>query len=69
MATEKTLEVRGMDCTACENRVRTALTRLDGLIRADADRRRGRVTVRFDEVRLSEDDIEERLRTSGYEVA
>lgn len=69
MATEKTLEVRGMDCTGCEHRVRTALKRLEGLIGADADYRTGRVKVRFDEVRLSEDDITERLRSSGYEVA
>lgn len=69
MATEKTLDVRGMDCTGCENRVQTALKRLEGVIRADADYRTGRVSVRFDEGRLSEDDVKERLRAGGYQVA
>lgn len=68
MAMEKTLEVRGMDCTGCESRVRTALKRLDGVIKSDADYRTGRVSVRFDEGRVSEDDIKERLRDGGYEV-
>lgn len=68
MATGKTLDVHGMDCPGCENRVQTALTRLEGVIRVDADHRTGRVTVRFDEARLSVDDVNERIRDAGYEV-
>jgi copper chaperone CopZ len=48
--------------------VQGALARLEGLIRADADHRTGRVRVRFDEAQLSEDDVKERIRASGYEV-
>lgn len=69
MATERTLEVQGMDCTSCENRLRTALTRLEGVIRVDADHRAGRVSFRFDESRASEEDVKERIRAAGYEVA
>lgn len=69
MATEKSVDVRGMDCPACENRLRTALTRLEGVIRTDADHRTGRVNVRFDEGRVSEEDLEERILAAGYEVA
>lgn len=67
MATESTIKVTGMDCTGCENRVKTAVSRLEGVIRADADFRRGQVDVRFDPERLSEDDIKERIRAAGYE--
>ncbi|MGH2555544.1 MAG: heavy-metal-associated domain-containing protein [Actinomycetota bacterium] len=69
MATEKTLDVQGMDCTGCENRVQTALKRLEGVIKANADHRTGRVKVRFDEAHLSEEDVKERIRAGGYEVA
>lgn len=69
MTTEKSLQVGGMDCSACQNRLRTALSRLEGVIKADADHRAGRVTVRLDEARVSEDDVKERIRAAGYEVA
>ena len=69
MATEKTLEVGGMDCTGCENRVKTAVTRLEGVIKADSDHKSGRVDIRFDHDRLSEEEIKERIRAAGYEVA
>lgn len=69
MATEKSLEVRGMDCTGCENRVKTAVSRLEGVIKADANHQTDRVDIRFDHDRISEDDIKERIRAAGYEVA
>ncbi|MGH2695237.1 MAG: heavy-metal-associated domain-containing protein [Actinomycetota bacterium] len=69
MATERSLEVWGMDCTGCENRVKTAVTRLEGVIKADADHRAARVDIRFDHDRVSEDEIKERIRAAGYEVA
>lgn len=57
-----------MGCPACVGRLRTALSRLGGVISAQADHRSGRVRVRFDEGRVSEDDLRERIRTAGYEV-
>lgn len=69
MVVEKQVQVQGMDCSGCENRVRTALTRLEGVIKTEADSRSGRVGVRFDEDRVSEDDVKERIRAAGYEVA
>jgi copper chaperone CopZ len=69
MATETTFEVRGMDCTGCEDRIKTALGRLDGVIKADTEHTAAQVTVRFDEWRLSEADVKQRIRSAGYEVA
>ena len=69
MATEKDFDVAGMDCSGCENRVKTALARVEGIIKADADYQTGRVAVRFDANRVSEDDLKERIRAAGYEIA
>lgn len=69
MASEKALRVEGMDCTGCENRVRTAVSRLEGVIKAKADHKSARVEVRFDDGRVSEEEIKERIRAAGYVVA
>jgi copper chaperone CopZ len=68
MAVEKTLEVEGMTCTGCENTLRRSLRRLDGVILANPDHRAGEVTVRFDDARVSEEEIKARIRAAGYEA-
>ena len=42
------MAVRGMTCTACEQRVMTALGAVPGVVKASADHRVGIVTLRFD---------------------
>lgn len=68
MATDRTLRVDGMDCTGCESRLGSALTRLEGVIKAKADHKAGRVEVRFDPERVSEKAIRERIRAAGYDA-
>ena len=68
MAVDETLEVEGMDCSGCANRLGTALGRLEGVVKADADHRAGRVAVRFDPERVSEDRIKERIRSAGFDA-
>lgn len=68
MAIDKTLDVHGMTCGGCENAVRNALTRLDGVIKVEPDHAGDRVALRFDEGRVSEDEIKERIRLAGYDV-
>lgn len=68
MAVEMTLEVEGMDCSGCANRLGTALGRLDGVVKAKADHRAGQVDVRLDPDRVSEDQIKERIRAAGFDV-
>ena len=46
------LQVQGMDCGACERRLRTVLGRLDGVGQVEADHVTGRVRVRFDPSRV-----------------
>lgn len=69
MAVETTLQVKGMTCTGCENRVRTALQRLEGVVTANADHRAAAVSLRFDPERISEEQIKERIRAGGYDIA
>lgn len=66
-ATLKTFTVRGFHCSGCSDNLGSALSNLDGVIRARADYEAGRVEVRFDPDRLSVDDVKERIRASGFE--
>ncbi len=68
MATETTLQVTGMDCSHCAQRLGSALERAEGVIRAEVDPA-GTATVRYDEQRLSEGDLAERVRAAGFDVA
>ena len=67
-AEERTINVDGMDCSGCENRLRTSLTRVEGVIKADPDHKAGRVVVRLDIDRISEEEVKERILAAGFDV-
>lgn len=46
------IPVKGMHCDGCERTLSLALTRLDGVLDAKADRRAERVTVHYDPAQL-----------------
>jgi len=66
--TSMTFEVRGFHCSGCADNLGTALSNLDGVIRARADYASSQVEVRFDPDRATEDDIRERIRAAGFEL-
>ncbi len=66
-ATSKTFAVRGFHCTGCSDNLGSALSNLDGVIRARADYENGQVEVRFDPDRVTEDDVRERIRATGFQ--
>lgn len=68
MAEDEIFQVKGMDCAGCESAIGRALARLDGVITVRADARADRVDVRFDPVRVSDEQIRERIREAGYET-
>lgn len=68
MATETVLQVAGMECSHCAPRLGQSLERLDGVIRARVDET-GAATVRFDEGRLSQDEVGQRVREAGFDLA
>lgn len=68
MSQTVTLQVKGIDCTGCEQRLGVALHRLEGVYEAAADHRTGRVRVRFDPAATDQAALVERIVTAGYEV-
>jgi copper chaperone CopZ len=63
------LAVTGMSCGACERRIETALSRLEGVVRSTADHRAARVRVAFDPNRLTEHAVRACVEQAGYVVA
>jgi copper chaperone len=64
-----TLKVEGMTCAGCEQRLGTALRRVEGVSEAKADHRTGELNIRYDPEATDREALEERVVTAGYEVA
>ena len=62
------LNVTGMTCTGCENRVERNLKDLDGVRHVNADHRAGAVTVMVDESQTDEGAVRARIEETGYGV-
>ena len=61
------INVKGMACTGCENRVKNALLDLDGVESVNADHIKGEVSVKLngDVDKLA---IEEKIEDLGFDV-
>ena len=66
---ELSLKVGGMDCSSCEQRIQTALSRVDGVVRGKADHITGTVTVVINPAKVTEDTVCSTIRQAGYEVS
>lgn len=66
--TNVTLKVEGMTCAGCEQRLGTALRRLEGVTEAQADHRTGEINIRYDPETTDREALEERVVIAGYEV-
>jgi copper chaperone len=64
-----TLNVTGMTCGGCENAVKRALGRLEGVGEVTASHAEQRVGVSFDPSRVTSDQIKARIAAIGYTVA
>ena len=64
--THTTLNVRGMSCGHCEAAVEGELNRLPGVEHSNADFERGTVEVRYDEGRVTVEDLEAAVEEAGY---
>lgn len=62
------MEVKGMTCSGCEEHVKHALNRLDGILEADVSYEESRATVKFDTSQTSSDEIIEAINDTGYKV-
>lgn len=59
-------KVNGMHCGSCEMLIVDALNEM-GVERAEANHKKGTVTVTFDEKKIRPDDIMKTIRKEGYE--
>lgn len=64
----QTFEVEDIHCGSCEQAIRKALGRVDGVVDAAADQTTNRVDVEFDESRVDPTAIVARLTDAGYPV-
>lgn len=64
---ELRIKINGMVCGGCENRVKTALSEIDGIESVDADHNTGMVTIKS-EKDLDVAQIKERITDLGFEI-
>lgn len=63
------LKVSGMDCTSCERRLETALSRVDGVVQSKADLEEGSLSVVIDPAKASEETIRTSIQQAGFAVS
>jgi copper ion binding protein len=63
-----TLHVTGMTCGGCENAVKRAVGRLEGVIDVTASHAEQKVGVTFDPARVTPDQITQKIAAAGYTV-
>ena len=63
------LQVNGMTCTACENRIQRALRKLEGVRKARADHKASEVRVVIDPTQTPEEAVRACITQAGYEIA
>ena len=64
---ETILNVKGMVCGGCENRVKNALSQIEGIKCVEADFKTGIVKVNADE-KVSKEEMEETVTDIGFEI-
>jgi len=69
MATqEKTLQINGMTCAACANRIEKGLSKIEGVERANVNFALERSTVVYDPAKTNVNEFKERVEKLGYSV-
>jgi copper chaperone CopZ len=62
------LQVKGMSCSGCEQRIQKVLARVEGVVRSAANHQAEEVRVVFDQNRTSEETLRSSIEQAGYEV-
>lgn len=68
-AVETTMGIKGFHCSGCANNLSKNLNSLEGVIKAEADYDSAKVEIRYDPERVSEEDLKNQVRASGFEPA
>ncbi|WP_315078195.1 heavy metal translocating P-type ATPase [uncultured Clostridium sp.] len=65
---KKSFKINGMTCSACANRVERVVGKLDGVEKSNVNFATETLSVEFDENKLQDKDIEEKVVKTGYSV-
>ena len=70
MSAEKvTLQVTGMSCAACSNRIEKVLNKMDGVVEANVNLTMERATVRYEGGKVTTGDLIARVERLGFGAA
>lgn len=62
------LDVEGMSCSHCENRVKNAVDALSGVSSVDVSLSEKTVSIEFDPSAVTEKQVKDAIEEQGYEV-
>ncbi|OIK16370.1 copper-translocating P-type ATPase [Bacillus sp. MUM 116] len=65
---ETNLQILGMTCAACSNRIEKGLNKLDGVKTANVNLALERSNVKYDPEKINVEDIENKIKDLGYDV-
>ncbi|MBI5229380.1 heavy-metal-associated domain-containing protein [Candidatus Micrarchaeota archaeon] len=60
------LEVKGMHCSSCSTLLKEEIVELEGVKAVNADFKKGKIAVEFDESKVAEKQIRELIQKNGY---
>jgi len=60
--------VQGMTCASCEESIKHAINELDGIVSVTPSFEKENTEVKFDKTKISKEDIEEAINSTGYKV-
>ena len=63
-----TFKIEGMTCSACANRVERATKKLEGVEEASVNFATETLMIKYDESKLSKEQIEQTVEKAGYKV-
>ena len=66
--TEKTLQINGMTCSACANRIEKGLSKIEGVEKANVNYALERSTITYDPAQTNVNEFTERIKKLGYSV-
>jgi len=62
-----TIGVQEIHCASCENRIRTALSRLPGVLTVDPRHETNEVRIQFDAAQVSDEHLRAKLSELGFD--
>ncbi len=65
---EKSLKIGGMTCAACAKRIEKVTSKLDGVLQSSVNYATEKLSIHFDEAKVSIPDIQATIKKAGYEV-